>query len=506
MGGLTRTEQDAIARCARCADAATRCMAWAAVNSGSRQSRRAGERSPAMLADAFAALPGAVALEDAGAGRRHGRGRTLAPVAHGRNLHLTVRPEAPVQLLLTGHMDTVFGADHPVPAGLPGSTERRARRPRRRRHEGRHRGHARRAEGGGGAPAAPRLGYEVVINSRRGGRLARLGRADRAGRARQAGGAHLRALGAARRHAGRRAAGQRQFLDHGRRAAAPMPGAIREDGRNAVLAAADLALRLAAPKRPGLSRQSGPDRRRRAQQCRSRPCRAARQPAPARRPTDQAARRALLDDAIAAVAAAHEVRDPPPRRLRPPAQAARCRAPSGCSRWCARCGADLGQAIGWRADRRCLRRQQHRRLRRAGGRYDGRARRRDPFGRGISDRREPGRTRAPVGADAAAPRRGRRAVSFRVAPGARRGFRGDLRDGQADRRRLHQPARRHGTRWSPSWRVRTPPSRSDARTRRATTLRPGAGKCRDRAGARHLPDLLPGRQRLALLFLPASAR
>ena len=25
----------------------------------------------------------------------------------------TVRPEAPVQLLLTGHMDTVFGADHP---------------------------------------------------------------------------------------------------------------------------------------------------------------------------------------------------------------------------------------------------------------------------------------------------------------------------------------------------------------------------------------------------------
>src|SRR6476661_4180545 len=38
---------------------------------------------------------------------------SLAPVAHGRNLHLAVRPEAPVQLLLTGHMDTVFSADHP---------------------------------------------------------------------------------------------------------------------------------------------------------------------------------------------------------------------------------------------------------------------------------------------------------------------------------------------------------------------------------------------------------
>src|SRR6185436_12383171 len=32
---------------------------------------------------------------------------------HGRNIHLTVRPMAPVQLLFTGHMDTVFGTDHP---------------------------------------------------------------------------------------------------------------------------------------------------------------------------------------------------------------------------------------------------------------------------------------------------------------------------------------------------------------------------------------------------------
>ena len=31
---------------------------------------------------------------------------------HGRHLHLTVRPTAPLQLLFTGHMDTVFAADH----------------------------------------------------------------------------------------------------------------------------------------------------------------------------------------------------------------------------------------------------------------------------------------------------------------------------------------------------------------------------------------------------------
>ena len=43
------------------------------------------------------------------------RGKAIA-VEHGRNLHLTVRPDAPVQLLFTGHMDTVFGADHPFQA------------------------------------------------------------------------------------------------------------------------------------------------------------------------------------------------------------------------------------------------------------------------------------------------------------------------------------------------------------------------------------------------------
>ena len=34
-------------------------------------------------------------------------------VEHGRHLHLTVRPTAPVQLLFTGHMDTVFELTSP---------------------------------------------------------------------------------------------------------------------------------------------------------------------------------------------------------------------------------------------------------------------------------------------------------------------------------------------------------------------------------------------------------
>src|SRR3546814_7870899 len=34
-------------------------------------------------------------------------------MVHGRNLHVKVRPDARLQLLFTGHMDTVFAADHP---------------------------------------------------------------------------------------------------------------------------------------------------------------------------------------------------------------------------------------------------------------------------------------------------------------------------------------------------------------------------------------------------------
>ena len=140
-----------------------------------------------------------------------------------------MRPDAPVQLLFTGHMDTVFGADHPFQQlawreegvlGGPGVADMK----------------------GGIAvmlaalkaveqsPLASSLGYEIVINSRRGGRFARLGGPARAGGAGQARGADLRARRSARRHARRRAAGQRQFLDLHHRARARMPGAIPRTG------------------------------------------------------------------------------------------------------------------------------------------------------------------------------------------------------------------------------------------------------------------------------------
>ena len=58
------------------------------------------------------------------------------------------------------------------------------------------------------------IGYEVDHQQRRGSRLAVSARADRAGGAGQARRADLRTLRPARRHAGRRAAGQRQFQLH----------------------------------------------------------------------------------------------------------------------------------------------------------------------------------------------------------------------------------------------------------------------------------------------------
>src|SRR5260221_13764654 len=86
-------------------------LAWAAINSGSRN--LAGlERMADLLVDAFAALPGILRLENpATVEAIDATGQTVR-IPHGRHPHLTVRPTAPIHLLLTGHMDTVFAPDH----------------------------------------------------------------------------------------------------------------------------------------------------------------------------------------------------------------------------------------------------------------------------------------------------------------------------------------------------------------------------------------------------------
>src|SRR5206468_8318889 len=110
MGELSSAERETIERSAA-EPMLDQVLAWASVNSGSRNLGGL-ERMADLLVDAFAALPGVLRLDNPQPVESvDGSGRTVQ-VKHGRHLHLTVRPTAPLQLLFTGHMDTVFAADH----------------------------------------------------------------------------------------------------------------------------------------------------------------------------------------------------------------------------------------------------------------------------------------------------------------------------------------------------------------------------------------------------------
>ncbi|MEO6256904.1 MAG: hydrolase [Sphingomicrobium sp.] len=343
MGALSTTEQSAVERAA-VEPMLAQVEAWAAVNSGSRNLAGLADLAY-LLTDAFAALPGDVALVDpAPADAVDDAGRKV-PLDHGRNLHLTVRPNAPVQLLLTGHMDTVFAIDHPFQAltwldgGVlngPGVADMKG-------------GIAvmlaalKAVEAGA---AATNLGYEVIINSDEevgsagsAGLIAAAARGKRAALTYEPSALPDGTLAGARP-----GSGNFSFTVRGRSAHA---GRNSEDGRNALLAAADLALRLDRAKRLGLSinpaRIDGggpnnvvPDLA--ILRVNLRPA----------TPADEAAARSLIDATIALVAAEHDVVidlhggfSRPPKPMTPEAEA--------LFNLVAQAGADLGQAIGWKA-------------------------------------------------------------------------------------------------------------------------------------------------------------
>lgn len=342
MRGLSRDEAAAVERCAA-EPMLDQVQAWTAVNSGSRN--LAGlARMAEIYADAFAALPGELRLldpEPVEAMRADGR---LEPLAHGRNLHLKVRAEAPVQLLFTGHMDTVYGADHPFQAvewreegvlGGPGVADMKG-------------GIAvmlaalKAVEGSGDARS---FGYEVVINSDE--EVGSAGSASLIAEAAQGKRAALTyepsALPDGTLAGARPGSGNFSIFVHGRSAHA---GRNPEEGRNAIVAAADLALRLAKAKGPRLSvnpaRIEGgspnnvvPDHA---------VLRVNMRPATAE---DQRRGQSHLDAAVAMVAAEHEVEvrvhggfARPPKPLDAAAERLFELVKS--------CGADLGQEISWR--------------------------------------------------------------------------------------------------------------------------------------------------------------
>ena len=85
---------------------------WGDVNTGTGNLEGLAEQA-GMLAGAFATLPGEVELvKPAPVTVIDAEGREVDK-PHGRHMVVRVRPEAQRRLLLTGHMDTVFPADHP---------------------------------------------------------------------------------------------------------------------------------------------------------------------------------------------------------------------------------------------------------------------------------------------------------------------------------------------------------------------------------------------------------
>ena len=225
-------------------------LTWSAVNSGSRN--LAGlETMAGMLADAFSALPGTLDLAEPAAVSSVDAAGHSQGIGHGKHLYLAVRPEAPVQLLFTGHMDTVYGADHAFQTtrwpedGIlngPGVADMK----------------------GGiavmlaalkaveGSEIASSIGYEVLINSDEevgspasAALLAKTAQGKRAALTYEPAALPDGTLAGARP-----GSGNFDFVIRGRSAHA---GRNPEDGRNAIVAASELALRLAMSKTPGLS-------------------------------------------------------------------------------------------------------------------------------------------------------------------------------------------------------------------------------------------------------------
>jgi len=85
---------------------------WAAINSGS--GNLAGlAQTAALLAESFSVLPGEVRLVDGAPADAVRADGSIDTIERGKHLVVSVRPGANLRLLLTGHMDTVFPSDHP---------------------------------------------------------------------------------------------------------------------------------------------------------------------------------------------------------------------------------------------------------------------------------------------------------------------------------------------------------------------------------------------------------
>lgn len=109
MKQISDTEQSALSAIDN-AHMLAQVMAWSKVNSGSRNLNGL-KKMAAALSEAFSVLPGTVSLHDPSDVESVGGDGKISKVEHGQHLTVSVRPDAPTRLILTGHMDTVFPAD-----------------------------------------------------------------------------------------------------------------------------------------------------------------------------------------------------------------------------------------------------------------------------------------------------------------------------------------------------------------------------------------------------------
>jgi glutamate carboxypeptidase len=247
MTGLSHDEQTLVGRIDQ-TPMLDQVTAWAAVNSGTRHLAGVG-RMATLLADAFATLPGEIGLVEPEPVRAVGVDGSVSAIDHGRHLHLRVRPDAPVQMLFTGHMDTVYPVDHafqsltfrddgtlngPGTADMKGGLSVMLA--------------ALQAIEAGGET---RLGYDLVINAdEETGSLSSAGLLAQAALGKVAALTYEPALADGTLAGARGGTGNFSIVVRGRSAHA---GRNPDEGRNAIVAAAALAVRVTEARAPGLA-------------------------------------------------------------------------------------------------------------------------------------------------------------------------------------------------------------------------------------------------------------
>lgn len=246
MSGLAAAEMQFLDRVER-APILARTLDWAAINTGTGNLEGLAAMA-GLLADALAQLPGEVRLVDPARVEKIDASGTLREVGHGRHLVLSVRPEAARRVILTGHMDTVYPREHPFQAcqwrdentlNGPGTADMKG-------------GLALMLAGlAAYEQSDPSLGYDVLINSdEETGSLSSAALIAQLAAGKIAALTYEPALPDGSMARARPGSGNYAAVVTGRSAHA---GRNPQEGRNALVAASDLALRLAALVRDGLS-------------------------------------------------------------------------------------------------------------------------------------------------------------------------------------------------------------------------------------------------------------